>query len=458
MTLTRRTFMRSSAALGSTLAFGAIASQATRAVARPALGNVSSQPSLAGSVERAQEALKAITEAGLPAGEAAKLPAGARFMSVKFPAGNRAGAFAETVLRFTTANGEKTDVRVQPSAHGKDGSGAPTVSDPVEVPTDVTSIEVLDAKLGGLSSTGSLDAMSRAYMHMVDEQAAAGTALQPKVGRPGADKAALKLPNVRPQDIDRGIAQSTDAINGSVDFLNRLNKPGNGGAPGVPPVIPPTGTSPKGGSCEIIGGIKCVSRAEWGCDESLRDWTTDFAPAQLITVHHSAMPAGVGDYAKVVQSIYRFHASDQNGGRGWGDVGYHLLIDPNGVIYQGRYTGSNKQAVFQPGSVPGHPASVTAGHVFNANTSNIGICLLGDFQAVRPTQAAIDSLTKVVGALCKGLGIDPRGSVHYHNRDTNSSSTRRSVTGHRDWSDVAQFTTCPGDLAYSLLDQVRQKA
>ncbi len=139
------------------------------------------------------------------------------------------------------------------------------------------------------------------------------------------------------------------------------------------PGLPAPG-APAGGGANVIDGLRVVSRREWGANEALMGWTPRFTRAQLITVHHTAMATTAnGDYAANVRSIYGFHASSANGGRGWGDIGYHLLIAPDGTVFQGRSTGMEGQAVFQPGSLGGTPMSVTAGHVYNANNGNIGV-------------------------------------------------------------------------------------
>jgi hypothetical protein len=58
-----------------------------------------------------------------------------------------------------------------------------------------------------------------------------------------------------------------------------------------------------------------------------------------------------------VRGIQGFH---QNG-RGWIDIGYHFLIGPEGIIYQGR------------------PENVRGAHA-TPNTNKVGICLIGDYQ------------------------------------------------------------------------------
>ncbi len=77
---------------------------------------------------------------------------------------------------------------------------------------------------------------------------------------------------------------------------------------------------------------------------------------KLITVHCSASPDGkpvTGD------SIREFHKARPPAGRGWGDIGYHAVIELDGTFYRGR-------------------SEITVGaHVEGHNTGNLGVCLVG---------------------------------------------------------------------------------
>ena len=51
-----------------------------------------------------------------------------------------------------------------------------------------------------------------------------------------------------------------------------------------------------------------------------------------IVVHHSAGQTSSSDFAAVVRSYWDYHVNS----RGWADIGYNWLVDPNGVVYEGR--------------------------------------------------------------------------------------------------------------------------
>jgi len=90
-------------------------------------------------------------------------------------------------------------------------------------------------------------------------------------------------------------------------------------------------------------------RAAWGSDESLRldaaggeRWPPAFFAVQRLTVHHTVTDSGGSDPAAVVRAIYRYHAVDL----GFGDIGYQLLIDHRGCVYEGRGSGADGVPAF----------------------------------------------------------------------------------------------------------------
>lgn len=205
-----------------------------------------------------------------------------------------------------------------------------------------------------------------------------------------------------------------------------------------------------------------VTRADWDADESLRTWTPRFTPVQVITVHHSARPVG-GDAAGEVRAIYDLHARRL----GWGDVGYHLLIDPDGTLYEGRHAGGRRRrdgdddededgyvAVFGVrADEDARPPVVTGGHVRGHNPGNVGVCLLGDFTGHGPTGDALETLEETLAGLCRASGLDPLGTVRYTNPDTGAARTARTITAHRDWKPTA----CPGAKVIAELEEIRKR-
>ena len=198
-------------------------------------------------------------------------------------------------------------------------------------------------------------------------------------------------------------------------------------------------------------GLPIIPRAAWGAgDVSGNRWSPTYFPAQSITIHHT-VSALFADHSASVRAVYNYHADTL----GWGDVGYHLLIDPNGRIYQGRGGTPLGTPVFQVPPVAGiAPPVVTAGHVGGFNNGNIGIGLLGNFTSTPPTAAAVGATIDCVRALCNATGINPRGGITYRNPQGGATRPMPAVSGHRDWGGTA----CPGNAFYPQMQFIRDHA
>lgn len=145
-----------------------------------------------------------------------------------------------------------------------------------------------------------------------------------------------------------------------------------------------------------------------------------------LIVHHSAGVNTSSDWAAVVRSIWDFHVNVN----GWDDVGYNWLVDPNGVLYEGR--GDN----------------MLGAHFCGKNGGTMGVCVLGDFTGITPTGQAIGTLEELLTWKCCDEDLDPLGAGFH----ASSGLTLDFISGHRDGCS----TSCPGDSFYPLLPNVRQ--
>jgi hypothetical protein len=200
------------------------------------------------------------------------------------------------------------------------------------------------------------------------------------------------------------------------------------------------------------------TRADWGADESLRFdatgaeiWPPAFFPVQRLTVHHTATEGAADgtDPAAVVRAIYRYHAVDL----GFGDLGYQLLVDRDGCVYEGRHSGPDGTPVYA-GRRPGvAPAAVNGGHTAGFNAGNVGVALIGDHDVAAPTPAALRATVAVLAALARDSALDPRGTGIYVNPISGATREVPMISGHRDWL----ATACPGGLLYALLPSLRER-
>ncbi|KAB1930682.1 N-acetylmuramoyl-L-alanine amidase [Micromonospora sp. ALFpr18c] len=207
-----------------------------------------------------------------------------------------------------------------------------------------------------------------------------------------------------------------------------------------------------------------LPRARWGADESLRfaddgseRFPTEFFPVQTLTVHHSGVYEHNEDPdpAATVRAIYYDQCILQE----FGDIGYHLLIDEAGRIYEGRYSDPGGLPVYGPSAgTDGRPLMVNAAHVGGYNAGNIGICLLGRFTSRQPSAAAHRSLVFVLAGLAATGRLAPGAKTNYVNPISGASGTVNVISGHRDWATIgAGPTECPGDAFHPYLGALRQE-
>ncbi len=183
-----------------------------------------------------------------------------------------------------------------------------------------------------------------------------------------------------------------------------------------------------------------VSRSEWECPEELPSATPRYTTVSHLIIHHTAIPREDEDWPQAVLDIWNLHVLT----RGWDDIGYNVVIDPNGVIYEGRAGGDN----------------VHGAHFICANENTMGIALIGNFEETVPAEAAISSLIELLAWKCVQLGIDPLDSTWHEP----TKLLLPNIAGHRDGDEASTEggacpvgTLCPGTLLYQLLPDIRQR-
>lgn len=100
----------------------------------------------------------------------------------------------------------------------------------------------------------------------------------------------------------------------------------------------------------------------------------------------------------IIQNIYRYHAVT----RGWGDIGYHFIIDYWGNVYEGRYGGNG----------------VRGAHTYydrkcnNFNVGSVGILLMGNYEKVEPSEVMYKSLARLIAWIAITNGLDSKELNH----------------------------------------------
>lgn len=130
-----------------------------------------------------------------------------------------------------------------------------------------------------------------------------------------------------------------------------------------------------------------------------------------ITIHHDGMPPvtmrAVGDVGARIEQIRQSHVA----GRGWADIGYHYVIDPQGRVWEGR-------AIRYQGA-----------HVKDQNENNLGILVLGNFDRQQPTSAQIQALDRFVVAQMQRYRINLR-DVRTHQERAPTECPGRNLQGY----------------------------
>lgn len=125
---------------------------------------------------------------------------------------------------------------------------------------------------------------------------------------------------------------------------------------------------------------RVMPRSRWAQGMPVPRLMNKMLPVNRITLHHDGMSVFTSradrDAIARLETIRQSHRN-----RGWGDIGYHFLIDPAGRVWEGR------------------PLGWQGAHVAAQNEGNIGICIMGNYEQQRPTQTQIDAIERFTGAL-----------------------------------------------------------
>lgn len=172
-------------------------------------------------------------------------------------------------------------------------------------------------------------------------------------------------------------------------------------------------------------------RSCW-CPTCPEDNTPQFTEPTHLIVHHSAGNNQSTNFETVVEFIWDLHVNTN----GWDDIGYNWLIDPNGILYEGR--SDNAQGA----------------HFSCINENTVGICIIGDYSLVQPSEASLTTLVNLLAYEATDHTIDINAQSYHVTGDF----ILDNLAGHRDSSgsdNACSSTVCPGDSFYPLLEDIK---
>lgn len=151
-----------------------------------------------------------------------------------------------------------------------------------------------------------------------------------------------------------------------------------------------------------------LPRSAWARGSPEPSLMNPMLPVRYVTVHHDGLDrletgtarAAMADRIELYRSGHR--------AKGWGDIGYHFVIDRAGLVWEGR------ELRWQ------------GAHVKDRNEGNVGILVMGNFEIQQPTPAQLTSLRNHLRAVCAYFSVP---------------WTR--VFSHREWPGAQ--TLCPGE-------------
>ncbi len=188
-----------------------------------------------------------------------------------------------------------------------------------------------------------------------------------------------------------------------------------------------------------------IPRTQWGGGSVPPRAKPQYGDVQMAFVHHtvSANQYVAEDSAGIVLAIAKYHR-DTNG---WNDIGYNLLVDQYGQIFEGRAGGVDQ--------------AVIGAQAQGWNAQSTGIATIGTFSDVAFPEAGAAALARVLAWKLSLHGVPATGTVAIVSAGGASNRyasgvpvTFQRISGHRDGCS----TSCPGGVLYGQLGDLRARA
>jgi hypothetical protein len=181
-------------------------------------------------------------------------------------------------------------------------------------------------------------------------------------------------------------------------------------------VLYPAHEEEHGFECDSHVLQRVIARQEWCRRRPNTLRLNPMTRITRITVHHEGSQTrydtGWTPTVVALRQIQKYHTAKN----GWGDIGYHFIVDRKGRVWEGRelrYQGA---------------------HTRNHNRGNIGVMLLGNFDKQKPPQAQLEAMAGLVRELRRKYGVQ-----------------MWNVKTHGQWV----TTGCPGKHLQSQFDHMK---
>jgi len=194
------------------------------------------------------------------------------------------------------------------------------------------------------------------------------------------------------------------------------------------------------------GGPPVVPRSAWDPQHACRPRApAAYGRVDFAVVHHTESLSFYTPQqsAAIVLGICLFHR-DVNG---WNDIGYDLLVDRYGTIFEGRAGGV------------GEP--VLGAQAGGWNAVSTGVAMIGSYSLSPPPPDALHALERALAWKLSLAGLPATGAIVERSTGSDPADNRwargalvrfQRISGHRD----ADNTDCPGTALYALLPQIRR--
>lgn len=211
----------------------------------------------------------------------------------------------------------------------------------------------------------------------------------------------------------------------------RLASSGSGS--GITRILPATVTPG-------TGAPTFITREEWNAGTVNTSRLSYAKELKAICIHHTG---GSNTYTaaqspQVVRGMFTYHTKTL----GWADLGYNVVVDKYGQIFEGRAGGLHR--------------NVAGAHARGFNTGSCGISVMGDYMDIPVPTAALNAIATVAAwKLASTFTQDVYGTetwtVTTSNVKRNGTFSMPHLFAHRD----VNYTDCPGDTYYGQLPKLR---